>query len=77
MNDFVTPLRLLATLLILFVLLLWLAQYFQGLPLIGSFPGDIEIDLPRGSVYLPITTSVIFGLLLTVIAYAIQKINRK
>jgi hypothetical protein len=77
MNDFVTPLRLLATLLILFVLLLWLVQYFQGLPLIGSFPGDIEIDLPRGSVYLPITTSVIFGLLLTVIAYAIQKINRK
>lgn len=77
MNDFVTPLRLLATLLILFVLLLWLAQYFQGFPMIGSLPGDIEVDLPRGSVYLPITTSVIFGLLLTVIAYAIQKINRK
>lgn len=77
MNDFVTPLRLLATLLILCMLFIWLAQYFHGFPLIGSLPGDIEVDLPRGSVYMPITTSVILGLLLTVVAYAIQKINRK
>ena len=77
MNDFATPLRLIAVLLVLCMVMLWLAQHFHGIPFIGQLPGDIEIDLPRGSVFLPVSTTLLFGLLLTLLALAIQKLPRK
>ncbi|MFA6233685.1 MAG: DUF2905 family protein [Bacteroidota bacterium] len=77
MEDRFTPIRLVAALLIVCMLLLWLSLRYHGLPLIGQLPGDIELDLPAGSVYLPLATSAILGLLLTLVAFAIQKLSRK
>ncbi|MDX9757829.1 MAG: DUF2905 family protein [Bacteroidota bacterium] len=77
MNDLATPLRLIAVLLVLCMALLLMAQHFHGIPLIGQLPGDFEIELPRGTVFIPVSTTLLFGLLLTLIALAIQKLQRK
>ncbi len=77
MDDRFTPVRLIAALLLLSVLLLWVAMYFHGIPLIGELPGDFEIDIPGGSLYVPLATSVLLSLLLTFVAYAIQSLSRK
>ncbi|MBE0644645.1 MAG: DUF2905 domain-containing protein [Bacteroidetes bacterium] len=77
MDDRLTPLRLLAAMLVLSVAILWMSMFFHGLPLIGELPGDFEIDLPMGTMYLPLATSVLLGLLLTLIAYALQTLSRK
>lgn len=77
MNDLLTPLRLLAALLVLVTLPFWLTAFVDGIPLVGALPGDIEVELPTGMVYLPITTSLLAALLLTAVATAIQKLTRK
>ena len=77
MNDVVTPLRLLAVLLVLTTLLFWLTAFVDGIPLVGMLPGDLEVELPTGMAYLPITSSVLAAVLLTLIAAAIQKLSRK
>lgn len=63
--------------LLIGMLLLWLSLRFRGLPLIGELPGDFEFDLPGGSIYLPLATSILLGLVLTFVAFAIQKLSRK
>ena len=77
MNDYQTPLRLLAVLLVMATLLFWLVAFFDGIPLVGMLPGDIEVDIPTGMAYLPVTTSILTALLLTVIAVLLQKLTRK
>ena len=77
MDDRFTPVRLVAALLVVSLLLLWVSLYFHGIPLIGELPGDFEVDVPGGSIYIPLTTSVLFGLILTLIAYGIQTLSRK
>jgi ABC-type amino acid transport system permease subunit len=77
MEDRFTPVRLIAAMLVIGMLLLWLSLRFNGLPLIGELPGDIEFDLPGGAIYLPLATSILLGLLLTLVALAIQKLSRK
>jgi hypothetical protein len=77
MDDLATSLRLFAVLLALSVLLLLASVYLDGIPLVGDFPGDLEIDVPGGFVYLPFTSSILLGALLASIAYAIQKFSRK
>ena len=77
MNDYQTPLRLLAVLLVMATLLFWLVAFFNGIPLVGMLPGDIEVDIPTGMAYLPVTTSILTALLLTVIAVLLQKLTRK
>jgi hypothetical protein len=34
---------------------------------LGSLPGDIRIQTPRGSCFFPIVTSIVLSLLLTII----------
>jgi hypothetical protein len=41
------------------------------IPLLGKLPGDVTIALPRGSVYLPISSSLLVSILVTAIAYFI------
>lgn len=77
MNDFQTPLRLLALLLVLVTLLFWLTAFVDGIPFVGTLPGDIEVELPTGMAYMPITTSLLTALLLAAVAAAIQKLSRK
>ncbi len=77
MDDRATLFRLFAVLLALSMLLLWLSVHVGGLPLIGVLPGDFDLDVRGGSLYLPITTSVLLGILLTLVAYGIQKLSRK
>lgn len=77
MDDRVTLLRLIAVLLALSMLLLWLTTHSTALPFIGVLPGDFDLDLRGGTLYIPITTSVLLGILLTLIAGGIQKRSRK
>jgi hypothetical protein len=50
--------------------LLW--PWLVKLP-IGRLPGDIIIDKPNFKVYIPITTMIIFSLLLTLIFWLFRK----
>jgi len=55
--------------------LVYLAAKF-GLP-IGRLPGDIVIRRGNGTVYIPITTSILVSILLTVLVnLAIRVLNR-
>lgn len=48
-------------------------QYFDKLPLIGKLPGDILIERKNFKIYLPISTSVLISILITMILYLIGK----
>ncbi|MBK9098576.1 MAG: DUF2905 domain-containing protein [bacterium] len=50
--------------------LLW--PWLIKLP-IGKLPGDIIIDKPNFKIYIPITTMIIFSLLLTLIFWLFRK----
>jgi hypothetical protein len=56
--------------IILLAGLLW--PWLVKLP-IGRLPGDIIIDKPNFKVYIPITTMIIFSLLLTLIFWLFRK----
>jgi len=58
-----------AVLVILGVLL----HLLPRLPLPGKLPGDIVIEKGNFKMYLPITTSILLSIILTVILYFIQK----
>ncbi len=47
-----------------------------GLPL-GRLPGDIRIEGKTGSVYFPLTTSILLSLVLTVVLNIILRLLRK
>lgn len=57
--------------LVLLGLLIW-----AGLPL-GRLPGDIHIKGERSSVYIPIATSILVSIVLTVLLNAIFWFLRK
>ncbi len=45
----------------------------QKLPFIGKLPGDILIKRERFTFYFPIATSIIIGILMSLILYLINK----
>jgi hypothetical protein len=40
---------------------------------IGRLPGDIRIEKENSGIYFPITTMIIFSLLITIVVYLIRK----
>ena len=48
-------------------------QLSPRLPLFGRLPGDIVVDRGNFRMFIPITTSIILSIILTVILYLINK----
>ncbi|MBN1447530.1 MAG: DUF2905 domain-containing protein [Bacteroidetes bacterium] len=73
MEEQIAFLRLLIVLIILVLATILAMVFLPGIPLLGSLPGDLEVDLPGVSLYLPITTSILLGALLTLIAFFVHR----
>jgi hypothetical protein len=71
-RELISIVRIVSVMTIFCVVIVIAATRFRRIPLIGALPGDFELDLPGLSLYLPITTSVLFAAVITVIAYFIQ-----
>ena len=58
------------------IVLVGLVVYFLGdkLHWIGRLPGDIRIEKENSRFYFPITTMILFSILLTVIVNLIRRI---
>ncbi|PLX32611.1 MAG: DUF2905 domain-containing protein [Ignavibacteria bacterium] len=77
MDDHLFFLRLLVVLL-LFALGIMLAMvYLPSIPIVGDLPGDVEVDLPGLSLYVPFTTSLLLSILLTIVVYLIKRVSKK
>ena len=53
----------------------YLAAKF-GIPL-GRLPGDIRIEGENGSVYFPVTTSILVSVILTIVLNVVVRLLRK
>jgi K+-transporting ATPase A subunit len=70
--EIVSLLRLTAVMTILCIIVVLAAARFKGIPLIGVLPGDFEINLPGINLYLPLATSALFALIMTLIAVLVH-----
>lgn len=52
-----------------------LVVFAPGLRL-GRLPGDVRIEKDGFTLYFPVTTMIIFSIVLTVCMYALRKIGR-
>lgn len=50
-----------------------LIQYSDKIPFLGRLPGDIRIEKENVKIYIPITTSILVSILLTIILYLINR----
>jgi thiosulfate reductase cytochrome b subunit len=50
-----------------------LLQYSNKIPFLGKLPGDIRIERENVSFYIPIATSVLLSIILTIILYLVNK----
>jgi uncharacterized membrane-anchored protein YitT (DUF2179 family) len=59
-----------------FIVLIGAVVYFFGdkLHWIGRLPGDIRVERENARFYFPITTMILFSLLLTIIVNLIRRI---
>jgi hypothetical protein len=60
----------------MFIVLIGAVVYFFGdkLHWIGRLPGDIRVERENARFYFPITTMILFSLLLTIIVNLIRRI---
>jgi hypothetical protein len=60
----------------MFIVLIGAVVYFFGdkLHWIGRLPGDIRVERENARFYFPITTMILFSLLLTIIINLIKRI---
>lgn len=57
-----------------FIIILGILFLFAGrIPWIGRLPGDIVIERKNINIYIPITTSIILSILLTIIFWFLSK----
>ena len=71
-----TVLKLATILLALAAGVLAVRLHFGYIPLLGSLPGDLNVSLPHGSLFLPIGSSVVLGGLLAFVSYLSSQSNR-
>ena len=50
-----------------------LLSVYDKIPFIGKLPGDIHIKNENSSIYIPITTSILLSILISVIVYVIKR----
>ncbi|MEX2235695.1 MAG: DUF2905 domain-containing protein [Cyclobacteriaceae bacterium] len=51
-------------------------HYSPKIPFLGKLPGDIVIDRGNFKMYIPITTSILISLALSIIIFFIRKIKQ-
>jgi uncharacterized protein HemY len=54
-----------------------LLLFFDKIPFIGKLPGDINIKKENFQLYLPITTSIIISVLLSLILWLISFFSKR
>jgi hypothetical protein len=54
-----------------------LLMFSDKIPLIGKLPGDISIKREHFQVYIPITTSILVSVVLSVIVWLVSFLNKK
>jgi hypothetical protein len=52
----------------------WLA-YGPGIPWLGKLPGDIRIERPGTRIYIPITTSILLSVVLSLMLYLVARLR--
>lgn len=73
MQEF-QPLGKILIIIGLFIIILGIIFLFAGrIPWIGRLPGDIVIERGKFNLYIPITTSIILSILLTIIFWFLSK----
>jgi hypothetical protein len=77
MEDQLAFLRLLLVLLILTLGVVASILFVQHIPLIGTLPGDVEFDFPGISMYVPFTTTLLLSVVLTGLAFLVQRKSKK
>ena len=50
-----------------------LMMYGHHIPFLGRLPGDIRIEKKDFHVYIPLTTSILISLILSILFYIIRK----
>ncbi|HEX5170288.1 MAG TPA: DUF2905 domain-containing protein [Cyclobacteriaceae bacterium] len=50
-----------------------LVQYSDKIPFLGRLPGDIRIERENIKIYIPIASSILISVILTIILYLIGK----
>jgi len=58
---------------ILMIVIGLVLQYSNKIPFLGKLPGDIRIEKENVKVYIPITTSILISIVLTLILYLVNK----
>ena len=58
---------------IIIILLSVFLIFSDKIPLIGKLPGDILVKGKNYAIYIPIATSIIFSLLISLILYLLRK----
>jgi hypothetical protein len=51
-------------------------HFAPKLPLPGKLPGDIVIDRGNFKMYIPITTSILISVIISIILFLIQKFKQ-
>ncbi|MDT8324637.1 MAG: DUF2905 domain-containing protein [Bacteroidota bacterium] len=77
MEEQLAFLRLLLVLLLLTLAVVAGMLFVQHIPLIGALPGDVEFDFPGISIYVPFTTTLLLSIILTAIAFLVQRKSKK
>ena len=54
-----------------------LMMFSDKIPFIGKLPGDINIKKDNFQLYVPITTSIILSILLSLVMWVISFLNKK
>ena len=52
-----------------------LVQYSDKIPFLGRLPGDIRIEKENVKIYIPITSSILISVLLTIVFYIISRLK--
>lgn len=71
MQDWAKVIMVIGGLILLYGFLLW--KGYNPLSWVGNLPGDIKISNKNVSIYIPITTMLIFSILLTLAFYLFRK----
>ena len=77
MDDKRSLFRLVFSLLVFAFVVFTVVLFFGKLPLFGRLPGDVTLRLSHHDLYLPLASSIVLGLLLTMLGYAAMRSFKK
>jgi len=52
-------------------------MFFDKIPFIGKLPGDINIKKENFQLYVPITTSILLSIVISLIVWLVSYLTRK